>query len=76
MACCKQYDCAGERSNQRARGVESRSTRRCNVVEERACNDGPDDTHTEIHHGSDPGAVEEPVSEAANGKSEQDEDND
>jgi hypothetical protein len=45
------------------------------MVEERACNDGPDDTHTEIHHDSDPGAVEEPVSEAANGKSEQDEDN-
>jgi hypothetical protein len=46
------------------------------VVEQRARNDGPDDTHTEIHHEKDPGAVEERVSEAANGKSEQDENND
>jgi hypothetical protein len=64
---------AGASSNERVSDAQYSSTRRCNVVEEGAGHHGPNDRHTKIHH--DGPRVEERVSEAANSKSEQDEDN-
>jgi len=75
VKCGKQHGGPGDR-NDPARNGQSRCVRCCDVIKERACNDGTDDTQTEIHHDTANGAVEEPTSKAASGKSEQAEDND
>ena len=65
---------AGGSSNERVSDAQYSSARRCDVVEEGAGHHGPNDRHAKIHHDGPPCRVEERVSEAANSKSEQDED--
>jgi hypothetical protein len=76
VACGEQHGGPGERSYERARDIEFRSARRCNVVEEQACNDGADDTQSEVQHDSPAGTLAEPEGDVAGDESEKDEDND
>jgi hypothetical protein len=70
----KQPNGPRDSSNERISDAQYRSAGRCNVVEERAGHHGPNDRHTKIHHDGHPCRVEERMSEAADSKSKQDED--
>src|SRR3984893_11831170 len=76
VACREQHGCPGERSYERALHIELRSPRRCNVVEKQACNDGADDTQSEVQHDTLAGTLAEPEGDVAGDESEKDEDND
>ena len=62
---------AGERSNERARGIESCTARRCYVAEERTCDDGAGDAQAEVHD-TVAGTLGEPVRDVAGDESKKD----
>jgi len=61
VKCGEQRGGAGERSNERSRGIESCTVRRCYVAEERTCDDGGADAQAEVQHDTLPGTLGEPV---------------
>jgi len=76
VGCGEQHRGPGERSNERARDIEFRSARRCSVAEEQACNDGADDSQSEVQHDTLARTLEEPEGDVAGDESEKHEDND
>lgn len=75
MAGGEQHDGPRKGSNERISDTQPRRSRRGNVVEERAGHHGPNDRRTKIYHDQPARRVEERLSDAANGNSEQYEDN-
>jgi hypothetical protein len=65
----------GERSNECARDIDSRSSSRGKVVEDRTRNHGADDTQSEVQHDTFACTLKEPEDYVACDKSEKNTDN-
>lgn len=76
MARAQKHKRPRERNNECARDIDSRSSSRCKVVEDRARDRGANDSQSEVQQDTPARTPEDPEGRVTGRESEKDEDND